>query len=88
MSRAGVQERYRDRAPKYRALPGLLQKLYLEYQDGLHGAVYLWDSPQSLEAFRASDLAKTIPEAYQVDGQPEMRVAEVVMSLREGPPVS
>jgi hypothetical protein len=84
MTAPEVLERYRERAPKYRALPGLLQKFYLEFLDGLHGAVYLWDSPQSLEAFRASELARTIPEAYQVEGKAEMQVAEVAMTLREG----
>jgi hypothetical protein len=32
-------------------------------------------------AFRESDLARTIPEAYRVQGAPDVQVAEVVMVL-------
>lgn len=73
------------RAPQYEALPGLLQKFYVRFpESGEHGAVYVWDSEQSLKDFNESDLARTIPDAYQVRGAPEGEVAEVVRVLREG----
>jgi heme-degrading monooxygenase HmoA len=74
---------YEARAPQYRALKGLKQKYYLKFSEtDEHGAVYLWDSKASLEAFRKSDLASTIPTAYQVEGAPDVTVAEWVMTLR------
>lgn len=74
---------YEARAPRYRALPGLLQKYYLRFPEtGEHGAVYLWESESALKAFRDSELARTIPDAYAVRGEPEIRIAELVMTLR------
>ena len=53
-----------ERAPDYRALPGLLHKYYVqEPATGDLGGIYLWDSEKSLPAFRESDLASTISVA-------------------------
>jgi heme-degrading monooxygenase HmoA len=72
-----------ERAPQYRALKGLIQKYYLKYPDtNEYGAVYLWDSMDSLNAFSKSELRQTIPEAYQIQGEPEIQAAEVIMPLR------
>jgi heme-degrading monooxygenase HmoA len=74
---------YRERAPRYQALPGLIQKYYLKYADtGEHGAIYLWESDQAMQDFRASDLARSIPDAYQVEGAPDVQTGAHVMSLR------
>ncbi|MGH2617102.1 MAG: YdhR family protein [Thermomicrobiales bacterium] len=73
-----------DRAPLFRALPGLLQKHYFrEPATGELGGIYLWDSEESLRAFRESDLARTIPSAYAVVGQPRVETFEVLFPLRE-----
>lgn len=77
---------YAARARRYRALRGLVQKHYLKFPDtGHHGAVYLWESAEALESFRNSELARSIPEAYLVDGAPEVEIAELVMTLRSEP---
>ncbi len=70
-----VLARYAARAPRYRAVPGLIQKYYLSFPEtGEHGAVYPWDSAAAMEAFRGGDLARSIPEAYQVGaGRPGAR---------------
>ena len=66
------------RAAEYLAVPGLVQKYYLRFPDtGEHGGVYLWASRESFEAFRESDLARTISEAYQVEGPPHVEIAGV-----------
>lgn len=83
MSDEDVVRTYGERAPRYRALEGLRQKYYLRFDTGEHGAVYVWDSRDALDAFRASELARTIPTAYQVRGEPDIQVAEVVMKLRK-----
>jgi hypothetical protein len=59
----------------------LLQKVYLSFEDGRHGAFHLWDSKDSLDRFQQSDLARTIPDAYQVEGTPDVELAEVVTLL-------
>lgn len=76
-----VLELYQSRAPRYRKLQGLLQKYYLRYASGEHGAVYLWRSEADLQQFRESELGKTIATAYQVRGEPESVTGEVVMAL-------
>jgi heme-degrading monooxygenase HmoA len=78
-----ILETYKERAPRYRALKGLRQKYYLEFPDtGEHGAVYLWESETAAREFRDSELRRTIPSAYDVQGDPDIRSAEVVMLLR------
>jgi heme-degrading monooxygenase HmoA len=77
-----VVRKYRERAERYRQVPGLLQKHYLSFSEtGEFGAVYLWTSREALQKFRESDLAKSIPQAYRVLGTPEIQVADVTMSL-------
>jgi heme-degrading monooxygenase HmoA len=74
---------YEARAPRYRALTGLKQKYYLRFPDtGEHGAVYVWESEAALKEFRESDLGRTISTTYQVQGTPEARTGEVVLTLR------
>lgn len=78
-----VQRRYEERMPEFRALPGLLQKYYIHNpSSGEWGGVYLWDSQASLDAYLASDLRKSIPETYQIVGEPRVDVIDVVEPLR------
>ena len=42
-----------------------------------------WESEEALNRFRESDLARTIPTAYQVRGMADIQVAELVMKLRD-----
>ena len=65
LSDAEVQRIMEERAPQFRALPGLVQKFYgREEGTGEYTGIYVWDSEQSMRAYRASELARTIPEAY------------------------
>ncbi len=74
---------YESRAPRYRALKGLIQKYYLRYPDtGEHGAVYVWESDSALREFRESDLGRTIAETYKIREASESTMGEVVMTLR------
>jgi hypothetical protein len=74
-----VQDLYGARADRYRQVPGLVEKLYLRYRSGEHGAVYVWESDEALEAFRASDLGRSIATAYQVEGEPQTELADVTL---------
>lgn len=83
LSEADVIKTYESRAPRYRALKGLIQKYYLKFPEtGEHGAVYLWESEAALKEFRESELGRTISTAYQVQGTPDIRIGELVMALR------
>ena len=71
------------RAPRYEALPGLRQKLYIREQaTGEYGGIYVWEDEDSMREFRESELAATIPEAYRVEGEPRVEIFDVVSVLR------
>lgn len=73
----------RERADQFRALPGLIQKYYVKLDQPNHyGGVYLWDSMESLGAYRQSELAATIPAAYQIVGAPKIEILEGLFQLR------
>ena len=72
------------RFPEFRAIPGLIQKYYVKLQqEDMYGGVYVWDSKESAAAYRQSDLAASIPEAYKVLGKPVIELYEVFDQLRE-----
>ena len=74
----------KKRAEKFRAVPGLIQKYYVKLNEPNHyGGIYLWDSTESLNAFRETELAKSIPAAYQVVGAPKIEILEGLFTLRE-----
>lgn len=73
-----------ERAPEFRALDGLIQKYYVRRDGaGEYAGVYVWDSRESLEAYRDSDLAKSIAQAYRVAEPPVVEVNEVLFPLRD-----
>jgi heme-degrading monooxygenase HmoA len=83
LSDAEVLKLYDQRAPQYRKLPGLIQKYYIkDRQTGEHGAVYLWDSMESMEAFQNSELSRSIPQAYKIIGQPRIEILDLAYTLR------
>lgn len=84
LSEEELLSKARERAPQFRALPGLLQKYYLKRPgEGAYAGVYVWDSRESLSAFRESELARSIPSAYQVTEPPVIEVSEILFPLRE-----
>jgi heme-degrading monooxygenase HmoA len=83
LSDAEAAKTIAQRAPQYKALPGLRQKLYIrEPETGEYGGIYVWEDEDAMRDFRESDLAGTIPAAYRVEGQPRVEVFEVVSVLR------
>ena len=77
-----VQQTYEERAARYRAQKGLIQKYYPKFPEtGEHGAVYIWESAAALKDFSESHLRRTISMAYEVEGTPQVYTAEVVMAL-------
>ena len=62
----------------------MIEKIYLRFRDsGESGAIYVWDSKQALNAFKETELARTIPEAYQIEGDPHIELADVHLVVQE-----
>ena len=78
-----MEQRYRERMPKFRDIPGLVQKYYSFDESNQEWAgIYLWDSEESLVAFLESDLRKTIPSAYELTQPPHIERFPIVDVLR------
>lgn len=76
--------RAREREPLFKAIPGLLQKYYVRLaQPGSFGGIYVWDSVESLKTFRESDLAKSIPGAYEISEAPQIELMDILFQLRD-----
>lgn len=77
-------KRAKEREPQFKAIPGLLQKYYVKTgEPGQYGGVYVWDSPESLQAYRTSDLASSIPEAYEITEAPNIEIMDILFQLRK-----
>ena len=75
----------RERAPEFRALKGLTQKYYVhDPKTGEMCGLYLWESAEDLNAYRQSELRKSIAAAYLAEGEPRIEVFNVLMTLRGG----
>jgi len=74
----------RRRMPEYRAVPGLIQKIYLKFgEPDTYGGLMIWESPEALAAFRATELSRSVAETYSVVGVPEVMIGETLWLLRE-----
>ena len=73
----------RERETQFKAIPGLIQKYYVRASPPHHFAgVYIWDSMESLQSYRGSELAASIPQAYQLIDAPEVEIMDVLFKLR------
>jgi hypothetical protein len=70
---AELERRLFERLPRFKAVPGLMQKVY--GRDDATGdvcGIYFFERAEALAAFRSSELAKSIASAYEaVDVQRE-----------------
>ena len=83
LSDAEVQRVMKERAPQFRALPGLVQKYYgHEKKTGEFTGIYFWDSEESMREFQQTELARTIPVAYKVESTPRIEFFDVLFPLR------
>lgn len=82
-----LNRRLLERKPSFLEIPGLVQKVYgHDPASGDACGIYFFESQEALDAFRETELARTIPEAYEaVDARKE--VFEVLYTLRpdQGP---
>lgn len=76
--------RAKERKPQFKTIPGLLQKYYVKIgQSGQYGGVYVWDSKESLKSYQVSDLASSIPQAYEIIEAPDIEILDVLFQLRD-----
>ncbi len=76
--------RAKERESQFKSLPGLLQKYYVKLdQPQQYGGIYIWDSEDSLNSYRKSALASSIPEAYEIVEAPNIEILNVLFKLRE-----
>jgi hypothetical protein len=55
-----------ERRPRFRDVPGLVQKVYgRDAETGDVCGVYFFESDEALQEFRETELARTIPAAYE-----------------------
>jgi hypothetical protein len=76
-----------ERKPRFLEVPGLIQKIYgRDEATGEVCGIYFFENKQALAAFRETELARTIPTAYEATDI-RREVYEVIYPLRpeEGP---
>lgn len=67
LDEAELERRLLGRRPRFLEVPGLLQKIYgRDRETGAVCGIYFFETREALAAFRETDLARTIPEAYEV----------------------
>lgn len=61
-----LDRRLLERRPKFHDVPGLVQKIYgRDPETGAVCGIYFFESKTALLEFQESELAKTIPTAYE-----------------------
>ena len=71
------------RANQYLQVEGLIQKYYvMDKSTGHVGGVFIFDSKESLKAFRDSELAKSTVVAYKFVEPPTTRALEIAKVLK------
>lgn len=84
LSEEELLKRAHEREPQFKAIPGLVQKYYVKMKEpGCFGGVYVWDSEASIQEFRQSELAASIPKAYQLLEAPGIELLDVLFQLRD-----
>jgi len=82
-----LERRVNERRPRFLEVPGLIQKIYARDEaSGDVCGIYFFESMETLAAFRDTELAKTIPSAYEATDV-RREVYEVLFPLRpeQGP---
>ena len=60
-----LEKRALERRPRFREVPGLVQKIYGRDESDAFCGIYFFESREALEAYRESELPSTIPSAYE-----------------------
>lgn len=77
-----LERRVLERKPSFLEVPGLVQKIYgRDPATGDVCGIYFFENREAFEAFRETELAKTIPDAYEATDV-RREVFEVLYPLR------
>jgi hypothetical protein len=77
-----LERRLNERKPRFLEIPGLVQKIYgRDEATGDACGIYFFESQEALNAFRETELAQTIPTAYEATDI-RREVYEVLYPLR------
>lgn len=72
-----------ERLPDYRETPGLAEKYYgHDPKTGVYTGILVWESQEALLAFRETELAKTVADAYQATESPRIELYDLFRTLR------
>jgi hypothetical protein len=78
---AELENRLLERRPRFLDVPGLVQKIYgRDESTGDVCGIYFFEDQTALAKFRETELAKTIPAAYEVS-EIRMETYEVLYPL-------
>jgi len=82
-----LAQRMLERRPRFSEVPGLVQKIYGHNEaTGDYCGIYFFEDNASLAAFRESELAKTIPSAYEAtEVRPEIYEVLYPLHPERGP---
>jgi len=84
LDQAELERRVNERKPQFEEVPGLVQKIYgRDPATGDGCGIYFFQDQASLEAFKESELAKTIPSAYEATNV-RREVFQTIFPLRPG----
>jgi len=69
-----LERRLLERRPRFREVAGLIQKIYGRNETtGELCGIYFFENRENLDAFRETELAQTIPSAYEaIEVRPEI----------------
>jgi hypothetical protein len=77
-----LDRRLNERKPQFLEVPGLIQKIYgRDEATGDTCGIYFFESKEALADFRDTELAKTIPTAYEATDV-RREIYEVLYPLR------
>lgn len=82
-----LEKRLLERRPRFLDVPGLVQKIYgRDRSTGEVCGIYFFEDQDALVKFRKTELAKTIPTAYEVT-EIRMEVYDILYPLypKRGP---
>lgn len=84
LSHDEIERTMRRRAGKFREVEGLVQKYFVHDEgDDRYGAFFIFDSPDSRDAYFESDLSAGVGEAYAIEGGADVTTAHLMFPLRE-----
>lgn len=82
LEQSEFDRRLLERRPRFQEVPGLVQKVYgRDPETGDVCGIYFFDSDQALTQFKESELARSIPQAYEAVSV-RREVYDVLYTLR------